>query len=173
MELEITRISKTYEVRALNEQDILQVYNLCCKNELYYQYCPPFVTTESIKADMTALPPGVTLDNKYYIGFYDRDNLIAVMDLILGYPDKNTAYIGFFMTGIFVQNKGVGSEIISELRRFVSNNGFTKIQLCWVQNNPQAEHFWHKNGFMETGKIYNMDDYHVVEAQIDIITNKQ
>ena len=68
MAIEITKISETYEVRPLNDCDVQQVYNLCCKNELYYQYCPPFVTTESIKSDMAALPPGITQENKYYWG---------------------------------------------------------------------------------------------------------
>lgn len=168
MSLEITRISKTYEVRALNEQDVPQVYNLCCKNELYYQYCPPFVTLESIKADMTALPPGVTADNKYYIGFYDGGMLIAVMDLIIGYPGADTAYVGFFMTDTSAQKKGVGSCIVEELNWFVCNNGFTNIQLGWVQGNPQSEHFWHKNGFCETGRVYDMDSFSVVEARRDL-----
>lgn len=84
MAIEITKISETYEVRPLNDCDVQQVYNLCCKNELYYQYCPPFVTTESIKSDMAALPPGITQENKYYIGFFESDALVAVMDLILG-----------------------------------------------------------------------------------------
>ena len=168
MAIEINRISKEYEVRMLNESDVQQVYNLCSKNELYYQYCPPYVTTDSIKADMTALPPGVTQDNKYYIGFYDSGKLIAVMDLILGYPDEDAAYIGFFMTDVSVQNKGVGSGIISELRHFLNDNGFSNIKLCWVQGNPQAEHFWHKNGFRETGKVYDMDDFYVVEAEVGV-----
>ena len=173
MAIEITRISKAYEVKVLNEQDIPQVYNLCCKNELYYQYCPPFVTTESIEADMTALPPGVTPDDKHYIGFYDGGKLIAVMDLIIGYPEADTAYVGFFMTDTSVQKKGVGSCIVEELSRFVCDNGFTNIQLGWVQGNPQAKHFWHKNGFYETGKVYDMDDFSVVEARKDLKHEQQ
>ncbi len=168
MALDITRVSETYEVRILNNHDVQRVYNLCCKNELYYQYCPPFVTTESIKADMIALPPGITQDKKHYLGFFDSDELIAVMDLILGYPDEDTAYIGFFMTDVSVQNKGVGSRIIRELCRFACSNNFTNIQLGWVQGNPQPEHFWHKNGFHKTDRIYDMKDFSVVKARKDL-----
>ena len=54
------------------------------------------------------------------------------MDLILGYPDEDTAYVGFFMADVSVQKKGVGSGIISELRHFLNDNGFSNIKLCWV-----------------------------------------
>ncbi len=35
---------------------------------------------------MTALPPGKAMEDKWFVGFYDGDCLIAVMDLILNYP---------------------------------------------------------------------------------------
>jgi|GEM_PF-351727 len=165
MQFTIENLSEKYTVKRLGKNDISIVYNLCSKNTLYYDYCPPFVTPESIEEDMAALPPGKTVEDKFYVGYFDADKLIAVMDLILGFPEAETAYVGFFMTDVSVQGKDIGSSIISELAKFVCGNGFSNIQLCWVEGNPQAEHFWHKNGFCETGKTYDMDDYTVVEAQ--------
>ena len=75
------------------------------------------------------------------------------------------------MTDVSVQRKGVGSAIISELSGFVCKQGFSNIQLGWVLGNPQAEHFWHKNGFIETGKMYEMDDYTVVEARKSMVVS--
>jgi GNAT superfamily N-acetyltransferase len=51
----------------------------------------------SIRADMAALPPRKAVEDKYYLGFYEEDRLIAVMDLILGFPKEETAFVGFFM----------------------------------------------------------------------------
>ena len=165
----INKLSKNYIVKLLYNKDVAAVYSLCSKNTLYYDFCPPFVTPESIKADMTALPPGKRREDKFYLGYYDNDYLIAVMDLILGYPDEETAYVGFFMTDVSVQGKGVGSAIISEMSQFICSQGYSNIQLGWVKDNPQAEHFWHKNGFKETGKMYDMDDYIVVGARRNIV----
>ncbi len=67
---------------------------------------------------MTELPPGKTVEDKFYVGYFDADKLIAVMDLIIGYPEADTAYVGFFMTDTSVQNKGFGSCIVG-LRLFV------------------------------------------------------
>ena len=165
----IADISKKYQVRLLEEKDISIVYSLCRKNKLYYEFCPPFVTPESIKADMTALPPGKRREDKFYLGYYDNDNLTAVMDLILGYQDEETVYVGFFMTDVSVQGKGVGSAIISEMSQFICSQGYSDIQLGWVKDNPQAEHFWLKNGFIVTGKLYDMYDYTVVEARKNMV----
>ena len=169
MKLKVDNLSKKYAVKLLGKSDVSNIYSLCSKNTLYYEFCPPFVTPESIKADMTALPPGKRREDKFYLGYFDNDNLTAVMDLILGYPDQETAYVGFFMTDVSVQGKGVGSAIISEMSHFICSQGYSDIQLGWVKDNPQAEHFWHKNGFKETGKMYDMDDYTVVEARKNMV----
>lgn len=146
--MEITKLSNKYTVKKLGSSDIPDIFLLCCDNKLYYEYCPPIVTEESIHADMLALPPNVTMDDKFYIGFYKEEKLIAVMDLLLRYPDLQTAYIGFFMTNTAIQKKGIGSEIISETCDFLKQKGFVSVQLAWVKGNPQAEHFWLKNRFV-------------------------
>ena len=52
--------------------------------------------------DMNALPPNKEMCDKYYLGFYDGEKLIAVMDFIMAYPDELTAFIGFFMTDVSI-----------------------------------------------------------------------
>ena len=70
-------------VRRLTEADAAQVCTLMQGNPLFYRYHPPQPTPESIRTDMTALPPGKAMEDKWFVGFYDGDCLIAVMDLIL------------------------------------------------------------------------------------------
>ncbi len=69
------------------------------------------------------------------------------MDLILGYPEDNTAFIGLFMTNIRLQGKGIGSEIITESITYLKECGFTKIRLGVDKGNPQSFNFWSKNQF--------------------------
>ena len=163
--MDVSLFSDQYLVRCLNEDDITEIYALCSKNTLFYQYCPPFVTKESIAGDMKALPPNKEAFDKYYLGYYDKEKLIAVMDLIGGFPDKDTAFIGFFMTDITIQNSGIGSGIIHDLCSRLKGLGFSGVRLGWVKGNPQAEHFWHKNCFKETGVTYDTGSYTVVVAQ--------
>ena len=81
MKLKIDNLLRKYTVKLMGKGDGSAVYNLCSKNTLYYDFYPPFVTVESIEADMTAHPPGKIADDKYYLGFFDSTKLIATMDL--------------------------------------------------------------------------------------------
>ena len=141
------KLSKRYAARKLTTNDADAIYELCRRNTLYYEYHPPFVTLESVLEDMTILPPNKTLADKYYVGFWSEEGLIAVMDVIDGYPQDGIAFIGFFMTDISVQGKGVGSEIISECAAYLKECGFNKMRLGVDRGNPQSSHFWRKNRF--------------------------
>ena len=114
---------------------------------------------------MNALPPNKEICDKYYVGYYKGEELIAVMDFIMAYPDEKTAFIGFFMTAASIQNTGIGSSIIDDLCRYLADIRLSSIRLGWVKGNPQAEHFWRKNNFKETGITYDTDHYTVVVAQ--------
>lgn len=86
--MNINDLSKKFCVRRLVEADIDMIVEMCSKNENFYKFHPPFVTPESILQDMNSLPPDKTHDDLYYIGFFENNTLIAVMDIVLGYPDN-------------------------------------------------------------------------------------
>ena len=148
----ISCISNKYKVKKLEENDIDDIYNLCKNNPTYYKYCPPNVTKESIKEDMKALPINKTLKDKFYVGLYDDEKLVAILDLILDYPNSDSAFIGFFMLDKKYQGKGVGSKIIEELLHYLKAIGYMQVELAYVKNNTQSEKFWTKNKFEKTGK---------------------
>ena len=160
--MKIKDLSKTFYVRKLDKDDIEMIYDLSCKNHIYYQYHPPFVTRESILDDMKALPPGKSYDDKYYIGFFENDSLVAIMDLILDYPTKGIAFIGLFMTNIQYQHKGIGSNIISEITMSLKSLGYRKIRLGVDKGNPQSYSFWSKNNF----NVVSEDKYILMELDI-------
>ena len=103
--MEIDKFSKSWKVRFLNTDDVDAVVSLCSRNQLYYQYCPPFVSRELILEEMNALPENTNRKDKYYCGFFDHGELIAVMDLISHYPDHESVFIGFFMMNVEKQKK--------------------------------------------------------------------
>ena len=154
--------SSKYIVKLLNNKDLKDIYNLCVLNETYYKYCPPSPSIDSIRKDMQALPPKKTLEDKYFLGYYENDRLLAVMDLIDKYPNDKTVFIGFFMVDINYQNKGVGTYIIKELIHYLKNNGYQDIRLGYVNGNKQSESFWAKNGFVDTGYRNHTDFYEVI-----------
>lgn len=161
-------LSKQYTVKQLTATDVAAVYTLCKENPQYYRYCPPFVTEDSIRADMKALPPRKTTEDKYYLGFYEKERLAAVMDLILGFPNDETAFVGFFMMNKQFQGKGIGTALMAEVYEYLKKTGFQFVRLCFAKGNPQSEHFWLKNGFLPTGVEAQNDGYVAVVLQKDL-----
>lgn len=74
----------------------------------------------------------ISLFSKYYVGYYKGEELIAVMDFIMAYPDEKNAFIGFFMTAASIQNTGIGSSIIDDLCRYLADIRLSSIRLGWV-----------------------------------------
>lgn len=160
-------LSKRYNVRKMNTNDVPLILSLCLNNEQYYRFYPPLPTEESILCDLSALPPNKAIDDKYYLGYFDDDKLIAVMDLIIGFPNDETAFVGFFMLDAPIQKKCVGTSIISELCSSLKDMGVKYIRLAWAKANSQASHFWLKNDF-KIIKETEQDNIALVIGQKDL-----
>lgn len=145
--MDITELSDRYYVRKMSDDDESILRKLFTGNTLYYHYCRAELDEENITADLHIAPPGIEMSDKYYVGFFEGDNLIAVMDLIDGYPEKDIAFIGFFMVDADEQGNGTGTGIISEVMRYLKEQGFKEVHLGIDKGNPQSTHFWDKNGF--------------------------
>lgn len=160
--MNITSFSKHFDVRFMNSSDIDQIYELSEGNTMYYDFHPPFVTKESIAEDMRALPPGVTYEAKYYVGYFNGNDLVAILDLITGWPEETTVMIGLFMVDSRYQGKGTGTAIIDELIPVLGNNGFQKARIGVDRGNPQSYAFWKKNQFTTVSQ----NTYMVMERNI-------
>ncbi|MCH5191803.1 MAG: GNAT family N-acetyltransferase [Oscillospiraceae bacterium] len=141
----------------MTESDIGLIYDLCLGNGQYYEYCAKQPSTELIKDDLTVTPPGKSTSDKYYVGFFDREKLIAVLDLIDGYPEDGIAFIGFFMLAKERQGQGLGSLMVTEICDYLKSVGFTKVRLGIDKDNPQSNHFWKKNGFAVLKEVVKDD----------------
>lgn len=150
--------SERYAARPLTASDADAILTLCAENEQFYRYHPPLATRESILEDMTALPPEKCAEDKHYLGFFDRETLVAVLDLIERYPQDDTAYIGFFMTKKERQGYGLGSTFIGELMDELRRERFRKVRLAVDRGNPQSKAFWEKNGFALMGEEFPHGD---------------
>ena len=162
--LDIARLSGRYAVRRMTGADVRDILDFCRQNELYYRYCGSEPSRGSVENDLHVTPPGVGPEDKYYVGFFENGTLAAVMDLIDGYPDPDTAFIGFFMINAALQGKGIGSGIVREACGYLKETGKTRVRLAFAEDNPQAGHFWKKNGFAVTGRA-PMDGWMALVAE--------
>lgn len=164
---DINKFSNQYSVRFLKENDIDLVIDICNGNPLFYEYTIARPTKENLLEDMRLTPPGIDLKDKYYVGYFDNETLVAVLDLIDGWPSKKVAYIGFFMMNHSYQGKNIGSSIIKELSIYLKSLNVKYLRLAMDDGNPQSLHFWHKNGF-ELVKSVTTDEgiKHVLEKRL-------
>lgn len=163
--MNIKDLSQTYTARLLEEKDIPMLYDLCKANPLYYEYHPPMITYEEIKEDMVALPQGKTKEDKYYFGLFEGERCLAIIDLILKYPNDETAFVGFFMVNHDVQGKGVGTLMVTQLCEGLKQMGYQFVRLGYIKGNPQSQAFWEKNAFKPTGLEKETEDYTIVVMQ--------
>ncbi len=162
--LDYQKLSSRYAVRRLGDADTDEIQALCRENTQFYAYCQAQPTKEQVQSDLRLLPPGVAPEDKYYLGFYQGNTLIAVMDLVDGYPEKSTAFIGFFMMKKALQGQGLGSAIIEETAAYLKSIGKAAIRLAIDKDNPQSNHFWNKNGF-QVFKQVERDGWTVLVAE--------
>ncbi|HEL2151391.1 TPA: GNAT family N-acetyltransferase [Streptococcus suis] len=166
--MEISQFSTHYKVRKITEADLEQVLALYQTNPLYFEHFPPLPSLESLANDLVdCLPgslPGKELSDKYFLGFWDKERLVAILDLIDGYPTAEIAYMGLFMVDANLSGQGLGSRIMAELLSRLATH-FKKVRLGYVESNPQSSHFWSKVGFRPTGEVKEIAGKIIVIAE--------
>jgi len=111
---------------------------------------------ENIPSDgidsLNAIPEGCKHDQKYFMVVYQGDDDIGVVDLIFGFPDHETAFLGLLLLRESHQGTGLGKETYLAVESLVREKGFRKVRLAVVDSNP-VQRFWEKLGFRETGVV--------------------
>lgn len=146
-EINISQFSQRYNIRRMTLDDTDTVFDLLIENQPYFLCCGSQPTKKLVQSDITAGPSGIPSEQKYYLGFYRDNRLLAVMDLIDGYPEEQFAFIGFFMLRLSLQGKGEGSRLIGEILGHLQKLGFAAVRLGIDKNNENGIRFWTKNGF--------------------------
>ena len=161
--LDIRTLSTQFRVRKITEADISPVYRLAKTNARYYEYLGTVPTRESLTEVISELPQGAAKNSKHFVGFYnDDDVLVAVMDLITGYPEADDAFIGWLMVNGEMQGRGIGSGIFADVRASMKAAGYDYLSLGCIENNEEAVSFWKGQGFSPTGEEQTENGYKVI-----------
>jgi len=151
--IDISKLSSQYDIRVLGDADVDDILALCQGNPQFYEHTQAQPTREQIRSDMRLTPPGIESSAKYYFGLFEHQDLVAIMDLVDGYPKPEVAYIGFFMVNQAYQGRGIGAAIIDEAMAHLTETGTSSVRLAIDKANPQATHFWKKNGFLVISEV--------------------
>jgi diamine N-acetyltransferase len=113
------------------------------------------------------LPPGKTHDDKFVFGVYLDEQMIGCVDLIRGYPDPSTAFLGLLVVAELFQRRGQGSAAYRQLEQVVRGWGTCeRVRLAVVGVNEQGIAFWKSVGFAPTGETKPYRDGCVVSELV-------
>lgn len=151
--LDVTTLSSAFEARLIANENIPEVFALARSNRVYLRYLGEHPTKANLTALITQLPEGAQPSSKHFVGFYDEDGyLAAVMDLVCGWPDERTAFIGWFMVAADMQRQGVGSQLFADVRAALEGLGYQSVRLQLPERDNEGIAFWQAQGFALTGE---------------------
>lgn len=101
---------------------------------------------------LRARPRGAPPQAKQVLGFWDGGALAAVCDLLDGYPDADTLFIGLLMVDAARQGAGLGAAVLQHVAGQAAARGHTRLRLAVIEANTRALRFWEKQGFAATGR---------------------
>ncbi|WP_329483574.1 GNAT family N-acetyltransferase [Kribbella sp. NBC_01484] len=100
-------------------------------------------------------PEGLPEEGKVVLGAFVANRLVAVVDLLRGYPNDHTAFIGLLEVHWNHQGSGLGRATYEEVQRHVETSWpeVRTIRLAIVDTNARiATGFWLRQGFTATGE---------------------
>lgn len=157
--------------RRLSLEDEALVQDLLLSRPDYQAtvYGPSFTGNEA-RESLTTRPPQIELTNKYCFGVFQNRELVAFIDLLRGYPDPQTVYLGLFMVHGKSKGKGLGRRIYEELEALVNDWNEVRHLRLGVATTNKVQGFWEKMGFKRVGepRPCNVEGVLVVEMTKDL-----
>lgn len=138
-----------------------------CSPGYFYAVSGRPATPEAALDTFRELPPGCEFHQKFVFLIQWENQFIGVSDLILGYPNQRTAFLGLLLLDEAWQGQGLGRKAYQLHEEFVLERDFQNIRLAVVESNPVMT-FWKKNGFSETG-ISKPYENQIVKTQITVL----
>lgn len=154
--------------RRLESSDLSEMMAICSENTYYYNALGTLPTEEGMLESLEALPPGTVTSQKHFYGFFYNGELRAIVDIITGWPEKKTGYIGLMMLAVKLQGRGLGALLFSVIRDALKDAGYERIRLGCLEDNKRAYSFWIKCGFIPTGKTGEMNEKKIIVLERDI-----
>ena len=140
----------TIEIRELNKSNSEEIVNLLNNCIDYFELVegekPNINTTKGILED---LPSEKTIDDKKVFGFYDNQELIALVDFIKGYKTLDEGIIGLFLVDERKRNLGIGKYVHQEIIKVAQSYSLKKLRIGVAESDKVACILWKELGYGE------------------------
>jgi len=135
--------------------------------DFYEDYDGGLPTLDEVAADMAALPPGAHSESKATLGVFREDVLVAYLDLLAGYPDEATWFLGLLLVADSERGSGLGTAVVTGVAQAASDRGATCLALGVYDANAPARAFWTRQGFRDDR---HLPDYRNPHGQLQPVT---
>ena len=150
-------------LRELDEEDLssIQAVFEACEDYFIHTTGGP-VTSASAHSLYIQLPAGKSYEDKHILGICDAEtnDLVGVIDAILGYPEPDTAMLGLFLIKPKFRDR-IGRKAYALLERWVKERGFVAIRVSVHEDIKDDANFWKSLGFGASDQV-SQDENHTV-----------
>ena len=95
-----------------------------------------------------ALPLGRTIEDKFFFAITQGDSIAGMIDIIRGYPEPTTWFLGFLFLAKDARGAGAGRRALHALYDWVRAQGGTALRLGVVEGNTRARWLYATEGFV-------------------------
>ena len=145
------------ELRPITPADVDAVQALIESDPGYTERITGYPPGESDAQSLLMMrPEGLAEEAKVVLGAFDDGELVAVVDLLRGFPNERTAFIGLLEVHAAYQGRGHGSTTYALVQQYVETTWpeVRTMRLAVVDTNAQvATGFWQRQGFEATGEV--------------------
>jgi GNAT superfamily N-acetyltransferase len=141
----------TVKVLGADDAPEVQVLAEACTDYFMETFGSPPGPAEA-ESLFTALPDGCSHDDKRVVGLRDAEGrLVAVADVVRGWPDAETWIVGLLLAAPDMRSHGIGGAFVEDLAREAGQAGARRLRLGVFVDRQAAMRFWERHGFEATG----------------------
>lgn len=135
-----------------NSKDIDDLFGLFEETREYFQIIKGMnPSIDDAVESLTAVPPGNDA-RKVFSGYSLAGELIGCSDIVFGYPDQFTAYLGLLLVRPDMQSNGYGSWVHRKLCEIALSKGYRRMRLSLIETNEKAAQYWTSKGYRRIGR---------------------
>ena len=137
-----------YEILAITSQNFERIFEIYDTNQDFFLLTQGKIATiESSIHDINALPPNCDIEQKIFVSIWENGKVVCVLDLIEGYPERTSFWIGLLLVHGGLHGKKIGSKIVNAILNAAKSVGYKSAQLGVIETNTNGINFWQKHGF--------------------------
>ena len=137
-----------HQLRRATPEDELAIQALFEADPAFFELsegAPPRPNEARELAD--ELLPGMPAEAKELYVIEHAAGPCAVVDLLAGYPDPQTWYLGLIFVAPYARGRGLGSALLEAMVTHVIASGGIRIRLAVVVDNHDARRLYNRLGF--------------------------